>query len=482
MENDFLIPPAFSIDLPNFDNGVISEYFGLWAIHDPTFTALVDRINGLNLLEHVASTAARDAVAKQSADYQITDEGVAVFKISGPMMKTVSSLSGGTSTVRIRQQLRSAANNPDVIAGILVMDTPGGTVRGNSDLAQSVAEFAKLKPIYAFTEDMTASAGVSVASQATKRFANSPQALYGSMGTYSVLTDQSGVADKVGVKVHVIRAGEFKGMGEPGTKITPEQLAEAQRVVNALNEGYLQLIATGLSKPIEQIRPIADGRIHTATDAKGMGLIDGIQSYDETYRQLVTFAQLTAAQRKSPTKTSNPPRSTHAMEKVAATLTDLKASFPNSTAEWRETQLEAGASMQEAAISYAKHVEAKAKVDADAHAKALADVKAKADEEAKKNAAKQSGRLGHDPLRQRAKSAAGDEESLGESGEPIEDFNAAVAKIAGPNPTLAKRQAAVRRVANRNPQLYQAFLLATNPGSRQQRMINEKLEATIAKN
>ena len=99
-----------------------------------------------------------------------------------------------------------------------------------------------------------------MASQATKRcFANNATALYGGMGTYGVLVDQSGTAEKLGLKVHVIRAGEYKGMGEPGTVITEEQLREAQRMINAMNESYLGLIA-GRSRPVSAIQgwPTAD--------------------------------------------------------------------------------------------------------------------------------------------------------------------------------------------------------------------------------
>lgn len=152
-------------------------------------------------------------------------------------------------------------------------------------------------------------------------------------------------------------------------------------------------------------------------------------------------------------------------EKTPATLAELKATFPNSTADWRESQLEAGASVSEAAIAYAGFVEKKA-----------ADEKAAMQKELEESKAKQtvkSGSLGHQPL----KEAEGDGDYHSETGDAVEDFNAAVAKIVGPRADLARRQAAIRTVANRNPELYEAYLLATNPGKRQARLISEKLEA-----
>jgi hypothetical protein len=247
-------------------------------------------------------------------------------------------------------------------------------------------------------------------------------------------------------------------MGEPGTPITEEQLNEAQRIVNALNEGYLETIARGLGKDVGAIRSLADGRVIMAADAVRMGLLNGIQAFDETYAQLVNDARLVAGQ------STVTPQGRNAMsDKSPASLAELKAAFPNSSAEWRETQLEAGADLPMAAVAYAKHVETQLTEERDAHSKALAQA-----------AAKNNPSLGHVPLTERH---AGGGDELIESGDPIEDFNGAVAALAGRSPTLQRRQSAVRAVAQKNPELYQAYLLATNPGRLQARLITEKLEA-----
>lgn len=466
MKNNFTLPARFSLDVPNF-----ADYFGIWCIEESTFRSLVSPYQGANMHAHITSSTASERIAAQNQnDAPVTKEGIALFQINGVMMKSVGSMSAGTSTIRMRQQIRAARKNPDVLGGFLFIDTPGGTVRGNQDLADEVAAFAAVKPFYAYTEDMTASAGVSVASQATKRFANNSSALYGAMGTYAVLEDTSGMAEKLGVKVHVIKAGEHKGAGTEGTEITPEQIADAQRIVNSLNDNYLGLIARGLNKPIESIRAIADGRIHPASIAVSMGLIDGVQTADETYSQLVAATKKSRLVPSSKGKTME--------NENSATLAELKAKFPKSTADWRETQIEAGASLSDAAIAYAEYVEAKADAAAAEHAKQL--------EEAKKSGGRQAVSIGHEPVRSGGKNSSArsgdgdDDESRQdyiESGDAVEDFNAAVAKLAGPRPDLDRRQRAIRTIASRDPELYESFLLATNPGKRQTRLITEKMES-----
>jgi signal peptide peptidase SppA len=318
----FTLQPGF--DLPT---RAVAEYFGVMSIYEPAMQSLVKRFNGLNLHAHLESPAAKAAEAKQHDSSRLqyrTADGIVVFAVNGPTMKYVSSMDEGTSTVQLRQQLSAARKDNAVRGAILFMDTPGGTVRGNTDLADEVARFAEAKPIYAFVEDMTASAGVSVASQATKRFANNATALYGSMGTYSVLVDESRRAEQLGVKVHVIRAGDHKGAGTPGSEVTDDQLAEAQRIVDTMNENYLALIARGTGLPLQSIRSMADGRIILAADAVKAGLLDGVQTFEETYAQLVAAVSPRAAAKNS--AASLPPA---AQEKVM-----VRAN--NTTAEDRE--------------------------------------------------------------------------------------------------------------------------------------------------
>src|SRR5690606_31819803 len=129
----------------------------------------------------------------------------------GAMTKQGSSF-GGASTVRTRRAIRSAAADKSVSAIMLLIDSPGGSVSGTSDLADDVANAKKKKPVYAYIEDTCCSAAYWVASQCSAIYAN-PTAIVGSIGTYMVVADYSRMAENAGVKVHCISTGKYKGAG-----------------------------------------------------------------------------------------------------------------------------------------------------------------------------------------------------------------------------------------------------------------------------
>jgi signal peptide peptidase SppA len=185
----------------------------------------------------------------------------------------------------IADAVKRAVADPSVRAIALVIDSPGGEVGGIDALARTVADASRVKPTIAFGDDLLASAAYWIASQTSRIYAN-PVAQVGSIGTYGVVADWSGFFEKEGVKIHVVRAGQFKGAGVVGTQIEKEQLAEFQRTVDSVNAEFLRAVARGRRLPMARVKELADGRVHIAADALKLGLIDEVADLDNVLVRL----------------------------------------------------------------------------------------------------------------------------------------------------------------------------------------------------
>lgn len=471
--NSVAIPETLTgLDIPN---QVLEDFFGVWAIEESRFRQAVERYQGVNLVAHLEANRGQvnhltgDVVQASDGTVQAADErrlftldgGVAVIRLRGPMMKYYSSMSSNASTVFARRQIRQAMRDDAVGSVLFVIDSPGGTVAGTMDLATEVARANRRKPVVAFIEDLTASAAYWVASQASKVYANNTTALVGSIGTYAVLHDYSKAAEELGVKVHVIRAGEFKGTGTPGTEITDAQLGEMQRIVDSLNAEFLNGVASGRGLTSERVQGIADGRVHPAAEAVGLNLVDGIRSYEETLADL-----------------QNRKRRSYAMtDQTGATLQELKAALPDADPAFLVAQLEANATLDQAFKSYA----AKVKAENAALQKQLEEDRAKHKAELEQAQASAEPAAGVEPLGSQSSSnqQASDDGYVGATGDPVQDFDAEVRRRMATNPQLG-RQRCVLAVARANPALHQAFLMATNPSRKQARLLTEKYEDELA--
>lgn len=274
------------MNIPHLD-----QWLGLWAIREEEFRAGHALLMGLDIHLHLQGPDPQKA-RERADDYgQLTvQDSVAVIPFHGVLMKHASSAQDSTSTVLARRLVREARSNPDVRAAFLHIDSPGGTVAGLQPLVADVAALAAAKPTIAQIENLGASAAYRVASQASKIVA-SPDSLVGSIGTYGVIQDLSAAATLKGIKVHVVKAGAMKGAGVAGTEVTPEILADEQRIVNELNDSFLRDVSTGRGLSMKATRELADGRVHIAAQAQALGLIDGVQATDATWSKLVALTQ-----------------------------------------------------------------------------------------------------------------------------------------------------------------------------------------------
>lgn len=275
MQRDILSVPWFNR---------LDEYYGAWLIEPSRFRLQWELFQKFDFSAHMAA----QQPARVSSLELLPGKGgkqVALVKAAGLLMKQQSSM-GGTSTVQLRRDIRQAANNPEVSGILLAIDSPGGTAAGTSDLASEVKAARRQKPVWAYIEDLGASAAYWTASQADMVFANSPTALVGSIGTIQTIYDASAAAEQAGIKTLVFSTGPLKGTGTPGASVTDEQQQYLQSLVDGIQETFDGAVRSGRGLNASQLAAVRSGAVFPAAQAMELKLIDGIRSLDKTLEAL----------------------------------------------------------------------------------------------------------------------------------------------------------------------------------------------------
>jgi len=269
----------------------LDQYFGLWAMEQGRFVQAWQQVARMDLAAHVQTQLAREPNQRinESTNQPSEKPRIAVVSLEGVMTKRGSSLSGTLGTIAVRQQLRAAARSKEVDAILMRIDSPGGTVAGTAELGSDVARIRETKPIFAFIEDMGASAAYWVASQATRIIANDATADVGSIGTLIAFYDLSAAAAMQGVKPIVIKAGTMKGIGIEGTEITDAQKEYLQELVDAKQEEFTAAVARGRGLSVAKVQESVTGRVYMAREAIARGLVDEIAHFDAAVGQLAAL-------------------------------------------------------------------------------------------------------------------------------------------------------------------------------------------------
>lgn len=254
-----------------------ADHFGaIYAVRPMWLSDFVGKVNR-GLLPRVGVERPEPKAAAPAEPSQQAGD-LAIVSITGPMFKGFSKFAE-TDTLEVRRAIRAARRSSDVRGILLHIDSPGGSVAGVQELADEVAAAAREKPVHAHIDDLGASAGYYVASQALKITANK-SAIVGSIGVFEVLEDTSKMNEDLGVKVHLIATGPLKGGGVDGVPISDATLEDERRIIKGLGALFFEAVSKGRGLKGEKLDAVTTGGIWLATEAVDVGLVDEIDSSD----------------------------------------------------------------------------------------------------------------------------------------------------------------------------------------------------------
>ena len=175
----------------------------------------------------------------------------------------------------IASQLRSFAEQKNIKAIIIRIDSPGGGVAAAQEVYREIGRTRESKPVIAYMSDVAASGGYYVAAAANRIVAN-PGTLTGSIGVIMHFANLEDLMKKIGVASTIVKAGKFKDIGSPSRELTPEEEALLQGLVDEVHNQFIRDVAKGRNMDEGKVREIADGRIMTGEQAQTLGLVDSL--------------------------------------------------------------------------------------------------------------------------------------------------------------------------------------------------------------
>lgn len=222
--------------------------------------------------------------------YTVTESGIAVLPVHGALVQRAGQIGTDcmelTSYQRLGTTFRAMMADPDVRGILMEMDSPGGQVAGNFELAGEIMKARDKKPIWAHANVIAFSGGYSLMSAAERAYAPRD----GMVGSIGVIMQHVNVAEKdrkAGIEYTTIKAGAMKDMFDPHKPLSKAGLDWAQASVDRARDDFAALVAAGRKMDIKAVMDTEAGIFH-APDGKALGLIDDIATFSET---LAAFEQ-----------------------------------------------------------------------------------------------------------------------------------------------------------------------------------------------
>lgn len=190
-------------------------------------------------------------------------DSVGVLQIAG-------SINDSQEAIR---NLKQFGETRGIKAVVVRIDSPGGGVAPTQEIFEEIEKLKKKKPVIASLGGMATSGGYYIASACDQVVAN-PGTLTGSIGVIMELGNVEELLKKLGLKGYSIKSGPHKDIGSPLRPLSAEEKAILQSLVDNVHEQFVRAVAKGRRMPEEKIRGLADGRVYSGEQAKGLGLVD----------------------------------------------------------------------------------------------------------------------------------------------------------------------------------------------------------------
>ena len=199
-----------------------------------------------------------------------------------------------TEDRRVTEAIDALADNTQVKALIVSIDSPGGSVAGGETLHDAIARVAAKKPVVVTMGGLAASAGYMIAVPAARIFAREAT-LTGSIGVLLETGEVSALLEKVGIGAEVVRSGPLKDEPSLVRPLSVEGKQVLQGLVDDMYAQFVEMVASGRHMDAAKVRGLGDGRAYTGRQALGLGLVDAIGGEREARAWLASEKGVSAA-------------------------------------------------------------------------------------------------------------------------------------------------------------------------------------------
>lgn len=180
-----------------------------------------------------------------------------------------------TENQKLARTVRALANDRQVKALLVEVDSPGGSVAGGESLHDAIAAVAAKKPVVTVMRGEAASAAYMISVPAARIFARGTT-LTGSIGVLLETGEISGLLDRIGISAQSIVSGPLKDQPGFTHPLSTEGRQVLQALVMDMYDQFVAMVAAGRHMDPARVRELGDGRAYTGRQALALGLIDAI--------------------------------------------------------------------------------------------------------------------------------------------------------------------------------------------------------------
>lgn len=183
---------------------------------------------------------------------------------------------------QISEAIRNAAEDKNVSAIVLRVNSPGGSPSASETIRRAViwAKEKKKKPVIVSMGSTAASGAYWISADADRIYADSAT-LTGSIGVVGGKFDASGLFAKYDINWDGVSYGKNSGMWAINRGFNASEQERFEATLDNVYAHFTRIVAKGRKLSPEKVEAVAKGRVWTGRQAKEVGLVDELGGFDK---------------------------------------------------------------------------------------------------------------------------------------------------------------------------------------------------------
>ena len=187
-------------------------------------------------------------------------------------------------------ELKRIRELPNLKGVLLVVDSPGGALAPSVEIAEEMRRLKEEQiPIVVYAQGTMASGSYYAGIWSDYIIANRGS-LIGSIGVIFNGMDISELAEKLGIKPQIIKAGKYKESGTFMRAWNRDESEEITHLVQAQYDMFVRDVAQARNLNLNASETYAQGRIFSAKEALDLGLIDALGIRRDAQKKLIELS------------------------------------------------------------------------------------------------------------------------------------------------------------------------------------------------
>ncbi|MGA1778967.1 MAG: signal peptide peptidase SppA [Planctomycetota bacterium] len=223
----------------------------------------------------------------------VSEPSIAVLHLDGQIMDGETAVPGSMISGPTVKAIERLAQDENIRGVVVRINSPGGSATASEAIRQALIDLKAVKPVVISMGTTAASGGYWISCLGQPIYAEAGT-ITGSIGVFAMKLSFGPLMSRYGLRVTPINLDDTAGAMEISRGWSPRETERIELLIGEVYDRFLAVVGESRGMSVEEVGPIAGGRVWSGHQALDLGLVDAIGGTESAVAHVARLAGLPA--------------------------------------------------------------------------------------------------------------------------------------------------------------------------------------------